>query len=95
MEATEDGGVTPDGRGDDAYDSDQGHGGNFGQAMRSTPAISRDGVLGSKWSLGALKKRLAKMGVDVPVLWGDIHDVVIKTLIAIEAQVRKMKWLSI
>lgn len=27
------------------------------------------------------------MGVDVRALWGDIHDVVIKTLVAIEAQV--------
>ena len=44
--------------------------------------------MGSKWTLKTLQKRLAGMGVDVPVLWGDIHDVVIKTLIAIEAQVK-------
>lgn len=43
--------------------------------------------MGSKWTLKTLQKRLAGMGVDVPTLWGEIHDVVIKTLIAIEAQV--------
>eukprot|EP00752_Nemacystus_decipiens_P009213 g8229.t1 len=42
---------------------------------------------GSKWSLKALRRRLAEMGVDVPALWGNIHDLCIKTLIAIEAQV--------
>ena len=44
--------------------------------------------MGSKWTLKTLQKRLAGMGVDVPTLWGEIHDVVIKTLIAIEAQVK-------
>lgn len=46
------------------------------------------GGKGSKWSLKALRRSLAEMGVDVPALWEDIHSVVIKTLIAIEAQVR-------
>lgn len=36
----------------------------------------------------ALRRRLAEMGVNVPALWEDIHSVVIKTLVAIEAQVR-------
>ncbi|CAM9216516.1 unnamed protein product, partial [Ectocarpus sp. 13 AM-2016] len=45
------------------------------------------GGMGSKWSLKVLRRRLAGMGVDVPALWQDIHSVVIKTLIAIEAQV--------
>ncbi|CAB1099685.1 unnamed protein product [Ectocarpus sp. CCAP 1310/34] len=44
------------------------------------------GGMGSKWSLKVLRRRLAGMGVDVPALWQDIHSVVIKTLIAIEAQ---------
>lgn len=46
------------------------------------------GGMGSKWSLKVLRRRLAGMGVDVPALWQDIHSVVIKTLIAIEAQVQ-------
>lgn len=46
-----------------------------------------EGGFGSKWSLQVLWRRLEVMGVDVPALWGNIHDVVIKTLIAIEAQV--------
>ncbi|CAM9200114.1 unnamed protein product [Ectocarpus fasciculatus] len=45
------------------------------------------GGMGSKWSLKVLRRKLAGMGVDVPALWQDIHSVVIKTLIAIEAQV--------
>ncbi|CBN78071.1 conserved unknown protein [Ectocarpus siliculosus] len=45
------------------------------------------GGMGSKWSLKVLRRRLAGMGVDVPALWQDIHSVVIKTLVAIEAQV--------
>eukprot|EP00903_Cladosiphon_okamuranus_P011769 g11063.t1 len=44
------------------------------------------GGTGSKWSLKALRRRLTEMGVDVPALWGNIHDLCIKTLIAIEAQ---------
>ena len=28
--------------------------------------------------------RLASMGIDVPSLWADIHDLIIKTMIAVE-----------
>ena len=45
------------------------------------------GATGSKWSLATLWKRLSGMGVDVPALRAEIHDVVIKTLVAIEVQV--------
>lgn len=46
-----------------------------------------NGGRGSKWSLASLRKRLAWMGVDVPALWEKIHELIIKTLIAIEGQV--------
>lgn len=53
------------------------------------------GGTGSKWSLKALRRRLAEMGVDVPALWENIHDLCIKTLIAIEAQVKSRRASSI
>ena len=48
---------------------------------------SDDGSTGHKWRLTALKARLAAMGIDVPTLWRDVHDLIIKTFIAIEQQV--------
>ncbi|CAM9607844.1 unnamed protein product, partial [Choristocarpus tenellus] len=41
----------------------------------------------SKWSLHTLHQRFVAMGVDTTALWKDIHSVIIKTLISIEAQV--------
>jgi Tubulin-tyrosine ligase family len=37
---------------------------------------------GSKWSIAALMKRLAKMGHDTQLLWCKIEDLVIKTIIS-------------
>ncbi len=37
--------------------------------------------------LFACVRRLAEEGVDVPLLWQDIHDLIIKTFIAIDPQV--------
>ncbi|CAM9930919.1 unnamed protein product, partial [Hapterophycus canaliculatus] len=65
-------------------DADKADGG--GSSSRSHSWGVRGGK-GSKWSLKALRRSLAEMGVDVPALWEDINSVVIKTLIAIEAQV--------
>lgn len=48
----------------------------------------RVGGMGNKWSLACLKRKLSEMGVDVPSLWNGIHDIIIKTLISIEGQVR-------
>lgn len=45
------------------------------------------GGRGSKWNLAGLRKRLAWMGFNVPALWEEINELVIKTLIAIEGQV--------
>jgi len=42
---------------------------------------------GNKWSLGAFKRRLHEMGVDVPTVMTNIQDLVIKTLIAVETHV--------
>ena len=41
--------------------------------------------MGNKWSLTALKKKLAEMGFDVKALFDKIEDVIIKTVISAEA----------
>ena len=46
----------------------------------------RDDV-GQKWSLRAVKAALAAMGHDVDALWARIHDIIIKTLLAVEANI--------
>jgi hypothetical protein len=46
----------------------------------------RDDV-GQKWSLRAVKAALASMGHDVEALWARIHDIIIKTLLAVEANI--------
>lgn len=74
--------------------TDGGTGKNEGKEKgKPLPTIGRGvrGGMGSKWSLRDLRGRLAGMGLDVPALWGDINDSVIKTLIAIEAQVKKRR----
>lgn len=43
---------------------------------------------GHKWSLTALKRHLRAAGYNVDMIWSQIYDLVIKTLISIEAQVR-------
>lgn len=48
---------------------------------------SDDGTTGHKWSLSALRAKLTENGVDVNALWRDIHDLIIKTFIAIEPTV--------
>lgn len=72
-----------------AGDGEEGEGKRRkGRRERSSTPRGVKGGTGSKWSLKALQRRLVDMGVDVPALWRDINDVVIKTLIAIEAQVK-------
>jgi len=39
---------------------------------------------GSKWSISALKKKYASLGIDVERLFGRIQDVIIKTCISAE-----------
>jgi hypothetical protein len=46
----------------------------------------RDDV-GQKWSLRAVKAALSSMGHDVDALWARIHDIIIKTLLAVEANI--------
>jgi hypothetical protein len=46
----------------------------------------RDDV-GQKWSLRAVKAAIASMGHDVQALWERIHDIIIKTLLAVEANI--------
>ena len=47
---------------------------------------SQDGE-GTKWSLSALRRRLAQSGIDVPALFAKIDALVLKTLIAVEPSV--------
>lgn len=45
--------------------------------------LKHDNV-GHKWSLSALLKHLKCVGVDVELMWARIHDLIIKTLLAVE-----------
>ncbi|TNV86713.1 hypothetical protein FGO68_gene4505 [Halteria grandinella] len=50
----------------------------------------RQGVkanVGNKWSLGALNKHLAEVGIDVKLLWNRIYDSINKCLLAGEAHI--------
>jgi hypothetical protein len=39
---------------------------------------------GHKWSLSALFRHLATAGVDIPLLWSRIYDVIIKAILSVE-----------
>lgn len=43
--------------------------------------------VGNKWSLGALNKHLAEVGIDVKLLWNRIYDSINKCLLAGEAHI--------
>jgi len=42
---------------------------------------------GNKWSIRALRANLKRRGIDTDLLWGRIHEIIIKTLISIETVV--------
>lgn len=46
-----------------------------------------DDMVGSKWSLKALRRYLTENGYDVEEIWGRIEDAIIKTIISAEADV--------
>jgi len=46
---------------------------------------ANDDQYGNKWSLNALKKKYAEMGIDSDKVFNKIKDIIIKTLIAVES----------
>ena len=64
---------------------------NYSVNKRNTNFIQNEAPekddVGHKWSLSALAKHLESVGIDVTLLWARIYDLIIKTLLALDAPV--------
>ena len=64
---------------------------NYSVNKRNENFVQNDNILrddiGNKWSLSALFKHLAKMGVDTQYLMSRVYDIIIKTILSMESSV--------
>ena len=67
---------------------------NFSVNKRSEKFISNtdanEDQYGNKWSLKALKKKYVELGIDPDAVFARIKDIIVKTLIAVEAPMQSV-----
>ena len=50
---------------------------------------SENECMGNKWSLSALRKKLTDLGIDTSIVWMNIEDILVKTILSIEDKLFK------
>ena len=64
---------------------------NYSINKKASNFVQSDGTdddSGFKWSFASFHAHLAEQGVDLAILWSKIYDVIVKSLLSIEAGIR-------